>query len=75
MDDGELQTLLLERSDGVATITLNRPERLNAYTVQMGAEIYQSIEALDRDDEIRAIIVTGAGRGFCAGMDLEGGGV
>ncbi len=75
MDDGELQTLLLERSDGVATITLNRPERLNAYTVQMGAEIYQSIEALERDDEIRAIIVTGAGRGFCAGMDLEGGGV
>jgi enoyl-CoA hydratase/carnithine racemase len=58
----------------VATLTLNRPERLNAYTVAMGIEIYSAIAELDQRDDVRAIIVTGAGRAFCAGADLEPGG-
>jgi enoyl-CoA hydratase/carnithine racemase len=68
-----LQTILVERADGVALVTLNRPERLNAYTMQMGAEIFRTFAALDRADEVRAIVVTGAGRAFCAGMDLSAG--
>lgn len=58
----------------VATITLDRPERLNAYTVEMGIELYGALHACDQDDEVRAIVVTGAGRAFCAGADLEAGG-
>jgi enoyl-CoA hydratase/carnithine racemase len=58
----------------VALITLDRPHRLNAYTVQMGAELFQTFAELEADDEVRAIVVTGRGRGFCAGMDLAGGG-
>ncbi len=58
----------------VATITLNRPQRLNAYTVEMGIELFRSLAELDRREDIRAIIVTGEGRGFCAGADLETGG-
>ena len=54
-------------------LTLNRPEKLNAYTGQMGAEITDAFERADRDDDIRAIIVTGAGRAFCAGADVSGG--
>jgi enoyl-CoA hydratase/carnithine racemase len=70
----ELATLEVAIYGGVATITLHRPERLNAYTVEMGAELYQTLYELDRSDEVRAIVVTGAGRAFCAGMDLEAGG-
>ena len=58
----------------VATLTLHRPERLNAYTTQMGIEIYAAIGELDRRPDVRAIIVTGEGRAFCAGADLEPGG-
>src|SRR5690348_13987421 len=54
-------------------VTLNRPEKLNAYTGQMGAEIADAFERADSDDNIRAIIVTGAGRAFCAGADVSGG--
>ncbi len=68
------EQILTEKDDGVLTITLNRPERLNAWTGQMGQELRQAFDAADADDEVRAIIVTGAGRGFCAGADLEGGG-
>jgi enoyl-CoA hydratase/carnithine racemase len=57
----------------VATITLNRPEKLNAYTALMGSEIEDAFERADADDAIRVIIVTGAGRGFCAGADISGG--
>ncbi|HWE08427.1 MAG TPA: crotonase/enoyl-CoA hydratase family protein [Solirubrobacteraceae bacterium] len=59
---------------GVLTITLNRPNRLNAWTQTMGEELITAFDGADRDDDIRCIIVTGAGRGFCAGADLEAGG-
>ena len=62
--------ILLEISDGVALITLNRPDRLNAYTSTMGRELHEAFAACDADDAVRAIVVTGAGRGFCAGADL-----
>ena len=62
--------ILLEVQDGVALVTLNRPERLNAYTPTMGDELAEAFAACDADDAVRAIVVTGAGRGFCAGADL-----
>jgi enoyl-CoA hydratase/carnithine racemase len=58
----------------VATITLDRPDRLNAYTRTMHEELIQAFDLADADDEVRAVIVTGEGRGFCAGADLERGG-
>ncbi len=70
----DYQTILYELSDRVLTITLNRPERLNAFTEQMRVEMTDALDRADADDEVRAIIVTGAGRGFCAGADLERGG-
>lgn len=59
--------------DRVLTVTLNRPEKLNAYTAQMGAELAEVFDHADGDDDIRVIIVTGAGRGFCAGADISAG--
>jgi enoyl-CoA hydratase/carnithine racemase len=66
--------ILLEIADGVALVTLNRPERLNAYTPTMGRELSEAFAACDEDDAVRAIVVTGAGRAFCAGADLARGG-
>ncbi|MGV9861759.1 crotonase/enoyl-CoA hydratase family protein [Rhodococcus koreensis] len=63
------QTLELVVRDGIATITLNGPERLNAFTDQMETELIESFDRCDTDDEVKAIILTGAGRAFCAGMD------
>ncbi|MEH3047432.1 enoyl-CoA hydratase-related protein [Sphingomonas adhaesiva] len=57
----------------VATITLHRPDKLNAYTAVMGAEITDAIAQANADDAVRAIVLTGAGRGFCAGADISGG--
>jgi len=68
------ETLLTEKRDGVMTLTLNRPERLNAFTDRMMRELLDLIDDVDRDDAVRAVVVTGAGRGFCAGADLGGGG-
>jgi enoyl-CoA hydratase/carnithine racemase len=59
---------------GVATLTLNRPEKRNAWNRQMGLEIRQALREADARDQVRAIVVTGAGRDFCVGADLEGGG-
>ena len=63
-----------EVADHVLTITLNRPDRLNAFTPTMGREVIEAFDRSDADDDVRAVIVTGAGRGFCAGADLGGGG-
>jgi len=60
--------------DGIATITLHRPEKMNAFTGQMMAEMIEAFDATDADDEVRAVIVTGEGRAFCAGADLSAGG-
>jgi enoyl-CoA hydratase/carnithine racemase len=70
----EFEQILYEVENHVLTITLNRPERLNAFTPIMGRELIEALDAADADDDVRAIVVTGAGRGFCAGADLEGGG-
>lgn len=70
----ELQEIRYEVADGVLTITLDRPDRLNAYTETMGRELIEAFDRADGDDDVRAIVVTGAGRGFCAGADLGGGG-
>lgn len=58
-------------SERVATITLNRPERLNAFTRKMMAELIDAFDQIDADDEVRAVVVTGEGRGFCAGAELS----
>jgi enoyl-CoA hydratase/carnithine racemase len=68
------ETILLERRAGVAVVTLHRPERRNAYTARMGAELNEAFAELEADDAVRAIVVTGAGRDFCVGADLERGG-
>ncbi|HTX49797.1 MAG TPA: crotonase/enoyl-CoA hydratase family protein [Caulobacteraceae bacterium] len=68
------ETILLDAEDGVATLTLNRPDRLNAFTGQMMVDMIRAFDITDADDDVRAVIVTGAGRGFCAGADLSGGG-
>ena len=64
-------TILFEVSDGIATITLNRPEKFNAYTPQMGVDIVDAFERVRGDDDARVVILTGAGKGFCGGVDLE----
>jgi enoyl-CoA hydratase/carnithine racemase len=63
-----------DTADGVLTITLNRPERLNAFTETMRRELIAAFDLADADDDVRAVVVTGEGRGFCAGADLAKGG-
>ena len=60
-----------EVADGVATVTLNRPDRLNAWTRQMEQEVRAAMALAEADDAVRVVVLTGAGRGFCAGADLE----
>ena len=69
-----LQTLLYSVEDGIATITLHRPEKLNAFTTMMRDELIAAFDETDADDTVRAVIVTGSGRAFCAGADLSSGG-
>ena len=65
------ETIRYEVSEGVLTITLNRPDQLNAFTTQMAEELIQAFNRASDDVEVRAVIVTGAGKAFCAGMDLS----
>jgi enoyl-CoA hydratase/carnithine racemase len=67
-------TIKSELREGILTITLDRPERLNAWTAEMCGELFEAFDRADADDEVRVVIVTGAGRGFCAGADLAAGG-
>ena len=69
----DYEQIQYEVSDRILTITLNRPERLNAFTGQMMQEMIDALDRADADDDVRAVIVTGAGRGFCAGADLGAG--
>jgi enoyl-CoA hydratase/carnithine racemase len=68
------ETIRYKVEDRILTITLNRPGRLNAFTAEMGTELMDAIDRAEADDDVRVIIITGAGRGFCAGADLEEGG-
>jgi enoyl-CoA hydratase/carnithine racemase len=70
----EHTTIATELADGVLTITLDRPDRLNAFTVAMQRELCDVLDRVDADDAVRVVVVTGRGRGFCAGADLEAGG-
>lgn len=70
----DFEEIRYELSEQILTITLNRPDRLNAFTATMGRELIQAFDLADADDQVRAVIVTGEGRGFCAGADLGGGG-
>ena len=67
-------TLRYEVADKILTLTLNRPEQLNAFTVEMARELVHAFECASEDDDVGAIVVTGAGKAFCAGMDLSVGG-
>lgn len=69
--DSSFSTIRLERDAGVATLIFNRPERLNSFTVQMHGEVRAALDAVLSDRAIRCLVVTGAGRGFCAGQDLN----
>jgi enoyl-CoA hydratase/carnithine racemase len=70
----EFEQIRYEVADNVLTLTMNRPDRLNAWTPTMLGELLEAFDRSDADDDVRAVIITGAGRGFCAGADLEAGG-
>ncbi|WP_042690292.1 2-(1,2-epoxy-1,2-dihydrophenyl)acetyl-CoA isomerase PaaG [Azospirillum sp. B506] len=65
------KTILLDIADGVATVTLNRPDRLNSFTAAMHEELRGALAAVREDSSVRCLLLTGAGRGFCAGQDLS----
>lgn len=67
------QSLTVEREGHVAVVTLSRPEKLNALDAALRADVFAVIDEVHADDDVRALVVTGAGRGFCAGVDLSGG--
>ena len=70
----DFQDITYEVSEGIATITLNRPDKMNAFTGRMMYEIISALDLTDADDNVKAVIFTGAGRAFCAGADLSSGG-
>ncbi len=65
------EMIRLERKDGIATMTLNRPDKLNAVNMKMRSEILDALAVLEADDEVKVLIVTGEGRAFCAGADVN----
>jgi len=65
------EQILYDVADGIATITLNRPEKLNAWTMRMAAEVHDACRRADADDGVRVMIITGAGKGYCAGADMD----
>ena len=67
------ETIKYEVAEQILTITLNRPDKLNAFNAAMQKELIEAFDVADKDDNVRAIIVTGAGRGFCAGADRPSG--
>jgi enoyl-CoA hydratase/carnithine racemase len=73
MSDLVFADITCEIADGIMQITLNRPDKLNAYTALMGRELTSAFEEADRNDDVRVVIVTGAGRAFCAGADISAG--
>jgi len=73
-DEGSYEHILFAVEDGVATITLNRPEKMNAFHFALGAELSNAYARCDMDDAVRAVILPGAGKAFCAGADMSGGG-
>ena len=66
----KFETVLYEKKDRVAVITLNRPDRLNAINLQMNSDLVDALETAKNDDNVRSIVITGAGRAFCAGADV-----
>lgn len=74
MSNTDYKTIRYEVEDLILTLTLNRPESLNAFTVEMSEELVHAFNRASNDDAVSAIVVTGAGRAFCAGMDLGVGG-
>src|SRR3954465_61694 len=68
----DFQNILYEKQNGVATVTFNRPQAMNAFTIEMNAEVQRALKDADEDESVRVIVLTGAGRGFCAGQDLKG---
>ena len=70
----DFEQIRYEVEDGILTITLDRPDRLNAWTPRMCQELLAAYDAADADDAVRAIVMTGEGRAYCAGADLAGGG-
>lgn len=70
----DFEEIRYDVADGICTLTLHRPDKLNAFTVRMMFEMIEAFDRIDADDAVRAVIVTGAGKGFCAGADLSGAG-
>ena len=68
----DFKTIHFKEEDSIGYITLNRPKKLNAFNFQMQNDLIKAFDEADKDDNVKAIIVTGAGRGFCAGADMDG---
>lgn len=66
-----LVDLLLEKKDGIATMTLNAPDKLNAISTKMKESLFLAMDDVNKDDSVKVVILTGAGRGFCAGHDIS----
>ena len=67
----DYEFILFDKQDGIATITMNRPDKLNALHIPIGVEMMDALDRCEQDDEVRAIVLTGAGRAFCAGDDVK----